>query len=78
MIQYIYILMIFSDVTFGADSDLKLTEAELRLDPVSCMMKAQEINSKATGADSTYAACLPVVWSFEEEIDPNILNRESD
>ena len=75
MTQYIYILMLFSNVTFGTESDLKLIEAELKLDPVSCMMKAQEINSNATDADSRYAACLPVVWSFEQEIDPNILER---
>lgn len=75
MTQYIYILMLFSNVTFGTESDLKLIEAELKLDPVSCMMKAQEINSEATNADSRYAACLPVVWSFEQEIDPNILER---
>ena len=76
MTQYIYILMLFSNVTFGTESDLKLIEAELKLDPLSCMTKAQEINSEATNADSRYAACLPVVWSFEEDIDPNILSRE--
>lgn len=78
MTQYIYILMLFSNMTFGTESDLKLIEAELKLDPVSCMMKAQEINSEATNADSRYAACLPIVWSFEENIDPNILSREND
>jgi len=76
MTQYIYILVLFSGVTFSAESEMMLMEAELRLDAVSCMIKAQEINSKATDVDSTYAACFPVVWSFEEDIDPNILNRE--
>ena len=76
MTQYIYILMIFSKVSIGVDTDLKLIEAELRLDPVSCMAKAQEINSGATDDSSHVAACMPVLWSDEEQIDPNILQRE--
>lgn len=76
MTQYIYILMIFSKVSIHADTDLKLIEAELRLDPVSCMAKAQEINSGATDQDTHLAACMPVLWSDEAEIDPNILQRE--
>ena len=76
MTQYIYILMIFSKVSIGVDTDLKLIEAELRLDPVSCMAKAQEINSGATDQDTHLAACMPVLWSDEEEIDPNILQRD--
>lgn len=65
MTQYIYILMIFSKVSIGVDTDLKLIEAELRLDPVSCMAKAQEINSGATDDNSTIAACMPVLWNDE-------------
>ena len=75
MTQYIYILMIFSKVSIGLDTDLKLIEAELRLDPVSCMAKAQEINSGATDQDTHLAACMPVLWSDDAEIDPNILQR---
>ncbi len=76
MTQYIYILMVFSKVSIGVDTDLKLIEAELRLDPVSCMAKAQEINSGAIDKDTHLAACMPVLWSDEAEIDPNILQRE--
>ena len=78
MTQYIYILMIFSKVSIGVDTDLKLIEAELRLDPVSCMAKAQEINSGATDQDTHLAACMPVLWSDEAEIDLDILQREDD
>lgn len=62
MTQYIYILMLFSKVEIGDGADLKLIEAELRLDPVSCMMKAQEINSGSSNDDLTIAACMPVLW----------------
>lgn len=62
MTQYIYILMLFSKVEIGDGADLKLIEAELRLDPVSCMMKAQEINSGVSDEDMTIAACMPVLW----------------
>ena len=78
MTQYIYILMIFSKVSIGVDTDLKLIEAELRLDPVSCMAKAQESNSGATDQDTHLAACMPVLWSDEAEIDLDILQREDD
>ena len=78
MTQYIYILMIFSKVSIGADTDLKLIEAELRLDPVSCMAKAQEINSGATDEGSHVGACMPVLWSDEAEFDLDILQREDD
>ena len=70
--------MIFSKVSIGVDTDLKLIEAELRLDPVSCMAKAQEINSGATDQDTHLAACMPVLWSDEAEIDLDILQREDD
>lgn len=62
MTQYIYILMMFSKIEVGDGADLKLIEAELRLDPVSCMMKAQEINSGVSDDDMTIAACMPVLW----------------
>ena len=75
MTQYIYILILFSKVSIGAETDLKLIEAELRLDPVSCMMKAQVINSGATEDDSRLAACMPVLWSDDTEIDPEILEK---
>lgn len=71
MTQYIYILMIFSKVSIGVDTDLKLIEAELRLDPVSCMAKAQEINSGATDDNSTIAACMPVLWNDEQKENVN-------
>ena len=75
MTQYIYILMLFSKVSIGSDTDLKLIEAELRLDPVSCMMKAQVINSGATEDNSRLAACMPVLWDDNAEIDPDILEK---
>ena len=75
MTQYIYILMLFTKVSIGSESELKLIEAELRLDPVSCMMKAQVINSGATEDDSRLAACMPVLWSDDTEIDPEILEK---
>ena len=75
MTQYIYILMIFTKVSIGSGSDLQLLEAELRLDPVTCMMKAQVINSGATEEDSRLAACMPILWSDDAEIDPDILEK---
>ena len=75
MTQYIYILMLFTKTTIGSDSELKLIEAELRLDPVSCMMKAQVINSGATDDNSRLAACMPVLWDDNAEIDPDILEK---
>ena len=63
MTQYIYILMIFTKVSVGSGSDLQLLEAELRLDPVTCMMKAHVINSGATEEDARLAACMPILWS---------------
>lgn len=65
MTQYIYILILFSKVAIGSETELSLIEAELRLDLVSCMMKAQEINSGATDDNSTIAACMPVLWNDE-------------
>jgi len=73
--QYIYILMLFTKVSIGSESELKLMEAELRLDPVSCMAKAQEINAGATDDESSLAACMPVLWSDDTEIDPEILEK---
>ena len=75
MTQYIYILMIFTKVSIGSGSDLQLLEAELRLDPVTCMMKAQVINSGATEEDARLAACMPILWSEDAEIDPDILEK---
>ena len=75
MTQYIYILMLFTRVSIGSESELKLIEAELRLDPVTCMMKAQVINSGATEEDSRLAACMPILWSDDAEIDPDILEK---
>jgi hypothetical protein len=75
MTQYIYILMLFTKVSVGSGSDLQLIEAELRLDPVTCMMKAQVINSGATEEDARLAACMPVLWSDDAEIDPDILEK---
>ena len=75
MTQYIYILMIFTKVSVGSGSDLQLLEAELRLDPVPCMMKAQVINSGATEEDARLAACMPILWSDDAEIDPDILEK---
>ena len=75
MTQYIYILMLFTRVSIGSESELKLIEAELRLDPVSCMMKAQVINSGATEEDARLAACMPILWSDDAEIDPDILEK---
>ena len=75
MTQYIYVLMLFTRVSVGAEGELNLLEAELRLDPVSCMMKAQVINSGATEDNARVAACMPVLWSGEPEIDPDILEK---
>ena len=75
MTQYIYILMIFTKGSVGSGSDLQLLEAELRLDPVTCMMKAQVINSGATEEDARLAACMPILWSDDAEIDPDILEK---
>ena len=75
MTQYIYILMLFTKVSVGSGSDLQLIEAELRLDPVTCMMKAQVINSGATEEDARLAACMPILWSDDAEIDPDILEK---
>jgi len=75
MTQYIYVLILFSRVTIGTEADLKLIEAELRLDPVTCMSKAQEINSGATDDSQSMAACMPILWSDSEEIDPDILEK---
>ena len=75
MTQYIYILMIFTKVSIGSGSDLQLLEAELRLDPVTCMMKAQVINSGATEEDARLAACMPILWSDDAEIDSDILEK---
>ena len=75
MTQYIYILMIFTKVSVGSGSDLQLLEAELRLDPVTCMMKAQVINSGATEEDARLAACMPILWSDDAEVDPDILEK---
>ena len=67
--------MIFTKVSVGSGSDLQLLEAELRLDPVTCMMKAQVINSGATEEDARLAACMPILWSDDAEIDPDILEK---
>ena len=75
MTQYIYILMLFTRVSIGSESELKLIEAELRLDPVSCMMKAQVINSGATEEDARLAACMPILWSDDAEIASDILEK---
>ena len=75
MTQYIYVLILFSNVAIGTETDLQLIEAELRLDPVSCMAKAQEINSNANNDNETIAACMPVLWSDSKEIDPHILEK---
>ncbi len=68
MTQYIYILMLFSKVSIGTETHISIIEAELRLDPVSCMMKAQEINSGATD-ESKLATCMPILWSDEVDYD---------
>ena len=75
MTQYIYILMIFTKVSVGSGSDLQLLEAELRLDPVTCMMKAQVINSGATEEDARLAACMPILWSAAAEVAPDMLEK---
>jgi hypothetical protein len=75
MTQYIYVLILFTRVTIGTEADLKLIEAELRLDPVTCMAKAQEINSGATDDSNSMAACMPILWSDSEGIDPDILEK---
>ena len=75
MTQYIYVLMMFSKVTIGADADLRLIEAELRLDPATCMVKAQEINSGSTDDSHSMAACMPILWSDDVDIDPEILEK---
>lgn len=68
MTQYIYILMLFSKVSIGSETQISVIEAELRLDPVSCMQKAQEINSSATD-DSRLATCMPVLWNDEVDYE---------
>lgn len=69
MTQYIYILMLFTKVSIGSEGEIKLIEAEMRLDPVSCMAKAQVINSGATEKTSKVAACMPILWSDEIDYD---------
>lgn len=68
MTQYIYILMLFSKVSIGTETQISIIEAELRLDPVSCMHKAQEINTGATD-DSRLATCMPILWSDEVDYE---------
>lgn len=63
MTQYIYILMLFTKVS----GELELVEAELRLDPVTCMMKAQVINSGAGDESARIAACMPVLWGEDSD-----------
>ena len=75
MTQYIYILMLFAKTAIGSQQNIELIEAELRLDPVSCMMKAQVINSGATDDNSRLAACMPILWDDSAEIDPDILEK---
>lgn len=75
MTQYIYVLMIFSKVTIGADADLRLIEAELRLDPITCMAKAQDINAGATDDGYSMAACMPILWDDDVDITPEILEK---
>jgi hypothetical protein len=75
MTQYIYVLMLFSRVTIGTEADLKLIEAELRLDPITCMAKAQDINSGATDDNHSMAACMPILWDDDVDIDPEILEK---
>jgi len=76
MAEYVYVLMLFSKMTINSGQDLTLIEAELRLDPVSCMMQAQVINSGATEDDARIAACMPVLWS-DDEIDPQIIEKRN-
>jgi hypothetical protein len=76
MTEYVYVLMLFSKMTINSGQDLNLIEAELRLDPVSCMMQAQVINSGATEDDARIAACMPVLWS-DDEIDPQIIEKRN-
>jgi len=75
MTQYIYVLMLFSKVTIGADADLRLIEAELRLDPVTCMVKAQEINSGSTDDSHSMATCMPILWDDDVDITPETLEK---
>jgi hypothetical protein len=75
MTQYIYVLMIFSKVTIGDSADLRLIEAELRLDPVTCMVKAQDINSGSTDDNHSMAACMPILWDDDVDITPEILEK---
>ncbi len=75
MTQYIYVLILFSRVTIGTEADLKLIEAELRLDPVTCMAKAQEINSGSTNDNHSMAACMPIIWDDDVDISPEILEK---
>jgi hypothetical protein len=63
MTQYIYILMLFTKVS----GELELVEAELRLDPVTCMMRAQVINSGAEDESARIAACMPVLWGEDSD-----------
>jgi len=75
MTQYIYVLMLFSKVTIGAEADLRLIEAELRLDPITCMAKAQEINSGYVDDDYRMAACMPILWDDYVGITPETLEK---
>jgi hypothetical protein len=76
MTEYVYVLMLFSKMTINSGQDLNLIEAELRLDPVSCMMQAQVINSGATEDDARIAACMPVLW-LDDRIDPEIIEKRN-
>ena len=76
MAEYVYVLMLFSKMTINSGQDLNLIEAELRLDPVSCMMQAQVINSGATEDDARIAACMNVLWS-DNEIDTKIIEKRN-
>tara|TARA_R100001463_G_scaffold51653_1_gene102351 strand:+ start:1351 stop:1557 length:207 start_codon:yes stop_codon:yes gene_type:complete len=67
--------MIFSKVTIGADADLRLIEAELRLDPVTCMSKAQDINAGSIDDSHSMAACMPILWDDDVNITPEILEK---
>ena len=75
MTQYIYVLMLFSRVTIGTEADLKLIEAELRLDPATCMVKAQDINAGVTDDNHSMAACMPILWDDDVDITPEILEK---
>ena len=55
--------MLFTKVS----GELELVEAELRLDPVTCMMNAQVINSGAEDESARIAACMPVLWGEDSD-----------